>query len=327
MKRALYSLLAVTALAAALWGLLVVPRVMPDAVRADTATTSRTDPREFPAPRHEPAAKAEPIPPALEASPDIRARFRASNDYHEFAESILGAARQGDGAAQYYLGVALSTCDFLYRYYFMEQTPGAQPRIRTLDEAQQLTATTQGSAYTPEEVRQIQGCCERLMAVSPSPFGQAREWMEAATSSGYPLALAHAATNKAIGGRHDPSPEKARAAHSEARSLAVEALRTKDPEVVWQLASAAAFLAPEEPGEPLKRQSIWLMAASLRDPGGESMTEWRKLHCSAEAHCHPDDTVRELIRRGAGNDLDEVERRARELNEKIDAVTLDESDI
>ena len=45
------------------------------------------------------------------------------------------------------------------------------------------------------------------------------------------------------------------------------------------------------------------------------------------ANAMPDDTVMDIIRRGAGNDFDEIERRARELNEKIDAGTLDESDI
>ena len=30
---------------------------------------------------------------------------------------------------QYYLSVALNTCEFLYRYYFMEQRPGARPAV------------------------------------------------------------------------------------------------------------------------------------------------------------------------------------------------------
>ncbi len=37
--------------------------------------------------------------------------------------------------------------------------------------------------------------------------------------------------------------------------------------------------------------------------------------------------MRDIIRRDAGSDFAEVERRAREINEKIDAGTLDESDI
>jgi len=122
-------------------------------------------------------------------------------------------------------------------------------------------------------------------------------------------------------------PEKATASRSDARALAVEALQSKDPEVMVHLSSAAAFLAGNQPGEPLKRQWTWLMAAYLREPDGHSLDEWRKNHCAIEAQCHPDDTVKDLLRRGSGNDLDEIERRARELNEKIDAGTFGESDI
>jgi hypothetical protein len=41
----------------------------------------------------------------------------------------------------------------------------------------------------------------------------------------------------------------------------------------------------------------------------------------------PYETPLDILRRDAGNDFDEVERGARELNEKIDAGTLEESDI
>jgi len=57
------------------------------------------------------------------------------------------------------------------------------------------------------------------------------------------------------------------------------------------------------------------------------MTEWKSLLCEVDSQCHRDDTVMDVIRRGAGNDFDEIERRARELNEKIDDGTVDESDI
>jgi len=35
----------------------------------------------------------------------------------------------------------------------------------------------------------------------------------------------------------------------------------------------------------------------------------------------------DIIRRGTGNDFGEIERRARELNEKIDSGTVDEADL
>ena len=57
------------------------------------------------------------------------------------------------------------------------------------------------------------------------------------------------------------------------------------------------------------------------------MAEWRRLFCNIDTQCQPFETPVDVIRRQAGNDYDAVERRARELNEKLDAGTLEESDI
>jgi len=259
--------------------------------------------------------------------PDVRGQFRVSKDYWDFAQRIHEAAKRGDGASQYYLSIALDTCENLYRFYFIEQRAGARARIRTLDEAQQLTATRRGSGYTTDDVQDIQTRCQRIMNTKPPPFGNAREWMAAALASGYPLAQVNASVYKALQGRGNPATEASRAAHSEARALAFDAVRSKDPEVVWWLASTAAFLAADEPNEVHKRQWIWRMAACLREPNCDSMTEWKVLLCEVDSQCHRDDTVMDVIRRGVGNDFDDIERRARELNKKIDTGTIDESDI
>jgi len=326
LKRAVYLLTAAAALGAATWRWLGADDAVPDAVRKPTTDTPALQ-TELPSPLpHEVAAKVKPIPLAQETSNDLRARFRESRDYWDFAEHVFEAAKQGDGAAQYYLGVALNTCEFFYSFYFVEQRPGSRPRIRTLDEAQQLTATPRGSAYTPDDVRDIQDRCQRIMSISPPPFGTSREWMGAARNTGYPVALADAAEYKAVRALSDP-PELANGSRSEDRALAVEALQSKDAEVIVHLSSTAAFLAGDLPGESFKRQWTWLMAAYLREPDGHALDEWRKNHCALEAHCHPDDTVKDLLRRGIGNEFDEIERRARELNEKIDAGTFEESDI
>jgi hypothetical protein len=57
------------------------------------------------------------------------------------------------------------------------------------------------------------------------------------------------------------------------------------------------------------------------------MTEWKHLLCEFDSQCHRDDTVMDIIRRSTGNDFTEIERRARELNEKIDRGAVGESDI
>lgn len=331
MKRATWVLIAIASIAAAIWWWSGSGSATPETSRASAGEALATNHAEsgqaLPVVRQDASAKVGQSPPDQHVMPDVREQFRASKDYWDFAERIHEAAKRGDGASQYYLSVALNTCDFLYRAYFMEQRPGALARIRTLDEAQQLTATRRGSGYTPDDVRDIQSRCQRIMNTKPPPFGTAAEWMDAAMVSGYPLAQVNAAFNKALQARNNPDPEKSRAALSESRALAFDALRSKDSEAVWWMASTAAALTGDEPGEVHKRQWTWRMAACLREANCDSRPEWKSLLCEVDSQCHRDDTVMDIIRRGAGNDFDEIERRARELNEKIDAGTLDESDI
>ena len=329
MKRATTVLLAIASIAAAIWWWSGRSNVDTTRARANDATAAnQVEPRQGnPGSLQDVSGTAESAPPEQNAMPDVRAQFRASKDYWDFAERNFEAAKRGDGAARYYLSVALQTCKDLYPFYFIEPRAGTGARIRTLDEAQQLTATRRGSGYTPDDVRDIQTRCQRIMNTKPPPFGDADKWMEAALVSGYPLAQVNASIYKALQARGDPASEESRAAQSEARVLAFDALRSKDPEVVWWLASTAAFLTGDEAGEVQKRQWTWRMAACFREPNCDSMTEWKDLLCEADPQCHRDDTVMDIIRRGAGNDFGEIERRARELNEKIDSGTVDEADL
>jgi hypothetical protein len=57
------------------------------------------------------------------------------------------------------------------------------------------------------------------------------------------------------------------------------------------------------------------------------MQEWMRMCCRIDAQCQPYETPTDVIRRKAGNDLDAVERRAREIDEKLDSGTLIESGI
>ena len=57
------------------------------------------------------------------------------------------------------------------------------------------------------------------------------------------------------------------------------------------------------------------------------MKEWMRIYCKIDGQCQPFETPVDVIRRKAGNDYHEIERRARELNEKLDAGTLEEGDL
>jgi hypothetical protein len=265
--------------------------------------------------------------PAGSAPPDYRARLLASDDYWEFANSVYAAARQGDPAAQYYLYSALTYCESLYDWYFVDHLAEGKTRHRTLDEAQQLTVTRK--VFTPDDVRDIQKRCARLRTSTAEypPYGKSGEWLEAAIASGYPLAQAQAALSKALNSQQVTTPDNSGATRDEARRLAMEALRNRDPLVMAQMGDVAANLAADDPAESRKQQWMWPLAACLRETKCDSMAEWMRIFCNIDTQCQPFETPIDVIRRQAGNDFYEIERRARELNEKLDAGTLTASDI
>lgn len=259
----------------------------------------------------------------VEEMPDYRARLEDSRDYWEFAEALYVPARQGDAAAQYWLSRALAYCESLYDWYFIVHLDNGAVRQRTLDEAQQLTAAR--PVFTADDIRDIQKRCQRLRSEEVPPFGNSGEWLESATQANYPMAQASAALGMALQGRQ-PDDEVARGARDEARRLALEALRSRDPNVMAQMGDVAANLARDST-EARRQQWVWPLAACLRESPCESLAEWLRLFCNVDTQCQPFETPVDVIRRQAGNDFDAIERRARELNDKLDAGTLEESDI
>jgi hypothetical protein len=258
-------------------------------------------------------------------APDWRKMLQDSDDYWAFAESAIGPAKRGDGEARYWLALALNECVYVYQIYFFETLPDKPPRLRTIDEARQ--SVTQPSLYKADDMDLLDKRCSRLSQARNAPFGNGYDWMVAALAVDNPLAQANAATEKAISSTYIHDPEDAREARSEARRLILDALRTRDPEVLLLVSGAAANLAPGDEVEGKRRHLSWTLAACLRTPDCESLGLWRKYRCNWDSQCQPYETPLDIIRRDAGSDFDEVERRARELNEKIDAGTLDESDI
>jgi hypothetical protein len=263
--------------------------------------------------------------PVIDAAPDYDARFRASADYLEFAREVLPAARAGDAAAQFYLSKALAYCETLYEWYFIERTREGRVRHRTLDEAQQITAVR--PFFTPEEVRDIQLHCRELRSLDDVSIGNATQWFDAALAQGYPLAQAQAAVRLAVSSSHREDAQKVRISREEARRLAFESLRGRDIEAMIQAGDVDAFLGGEGMSEVSVRRWSWLLAAALRASDSPEMQEWMRMACRIDTQCQPYETPIDLVRRKAGNELDAVERRARELNEKLDAGSLAESDI
>jgi hypothetical protein len=268
--------------------------------------------------------QALPAPPG-KLLPDIRARFRDSNDYLEFAASVYEAAKQGDGAAQYYLHRALNFCEGAYGHYFIVHLPRGEVRNRTLEEALQLTAMD--STFTPGEVGIMQTRCEKLMAATPPPYGSSSEWLEAAGKIGYPPAVVEMATRKSVEQLGARNSETAQSAAADIRRSVVEAMRSRDPQAIVQVGDLAAVLSGGNPHRAMIKQWTWELAACGDDPVCHVLDDQSRFLCRADPQCQPFETPVDIIRRQTGNDFDEIERAARELREKIDTGTIEESDI
>jgi hypothetical protein len=91
----------------------------------------------------------------------------------------------------------------------MDDVGGPRARAQTPDKHASARQPRVATREAHGVVRDIQSRCQRIMNTQPPPFGNANEWMAAAADSGYPLALANTAMNKALRGRNDPVPEKA----------------------------------------------------------------------------------------------------------------------
>jgi hypothetical protein len=332
MQTTKYLLLAAAVIGAALVGWLGRSHVESSAPQP--ANTRAQAPAEKAAGEAKVTPPANPTPGAIAPAATARASswgllLRQADDYWAFARTAHEAAVRGDGAAQWHLGLALNECDFTYKTYFLQSVPGGGTRYRTVDEAREhaIKNIVRPQFTTDEEFTILQKKCGRLVQASDRPFGTGEDWTEAAVASGYPLAQAAKAYTLALQGRYDRETEKAPARLAEARSLAMDALRTKDPDVFLQMAGVSEALTGRSDAEARKQGLSWTLVSCLRSPDCESLQETMRLRCKFDTQCQPYETPLDIIRRDAGNDFDEVERRARELNEKIDAGTLDETDI
>jgi hypothetical protein len=97
--------------------------------------------------------------------------------------------------------------------------------------------------------------------------------------------------------------------------------------VIFGIGYTAAILAGRDVRLGEQKKWIWMMAACGDETGCLSLAGAIQFLCRADSQCQPYETPLDIIRRKAGNDFDEIQRRARELRGKIDDGTLEESDI
>jgi hypothetical protein len=261
-----------------------------------------------------PVAPPRPItqPAAAAKSPDYAAQFRSAGDLLSFLEALSPAAADGDVDALYYLGVASRRCTREYSTLF-----GPPGREMTLDEALEKEFWTK---YYEQLARKIYGQCQRFKAAAANPFIDWRDLLEAAAEAGSGPAkalLAFEIQNGMIR-THDPAARGQMT--TEIRALAKEAVRSKNPQAISQLALVESITGRS--GTPDDVAGAWMLAACQRGLECGPTSEEFQFFCKWDPNCKPSETLVDLFRRRPR--FDDFQRLANELNAKLDADRFDE---
>lgn len=312
MKRGGWAVLiaALGAVTAVLWWRYSVEGSPPEASalpqpQAETAETAESEGVTHPESAAPPSRTT--APPIL--IEDYAAQLRAATDYLEFARALLPAARAGDHAAQFHLYRALDYCAIEYRAHVDRGNTR-----RSLDDA--LTFAATHWPYDAEAVRLIYNRCHRMMEAGTKDFGDRGEWLLKAADGGFPIAQATAANRQWLKGVSATNDEAAR--EKESRRLLSLAIRSGDPEVVWEIARSPSGFQLEG-GEPDANHFAWMLAACQRGLDCGAQSEPVMMACRLDTSCQPYETLTDIFRRWRAGYFPDIEARARWINEKIDA--------
>jgi hypothetical protein len=262
------------------------------------------------------------------ASRNIGKDFKHAKDYAEYARSIRAEAEAGNPAAQYFLEETLRYCQQNLSRYFL--VPGRRPR--TLDEAQ-IRWATKGPGSSQEMMQQeiidVHSRCHAFLE-DPSIRSQLEEWtswLDKASDNGYPLAEGIKASlligaNRIAELSRDPSVHADPEAQDKVHALALNALQSGDPTVLWQMADLV-----DEAGTPKDRwgviPSAWRLLACDRGYDCSAQAEWLRSACNLDSQCNPGETGQQFLARNLGNNLEEAKRLVTEIGEAVDTKDRD----
>jgi hypothetical protein len=259
---------------------------------------------------------APPLPitklPAAAKSPDYGAQFRGAGDLLSFLEALAPAAAEGDVGALYYLAVASRRCTREYEGLF-----GPPGKEMTLELALEKNYWTK---YYEQLARKIYGQCERFKAVAANPFTEWQNLLDAAAEAGSGPAKALLAFEMQNGMIRLHAPTARGQTISEIRNLAKEAIRSKDPEAIFQLAYVESITGRSGTAEDVA--GAWMLAACQRGLECGRASEQFQFFCKWDPACQPSETLVDLFRRRPR--FDDLQRLANELNANLDADRFEE---
>jgi hypothetical protein len=248
--------------------------------------------------------------PSAPGPKTIAEQFTHSRSYLAFVQKSLPAARSGDAAAAYYIYAALSHCDKEFAALFRHPTG----RWRTLDEALVRAASrpTERTTY----VQRTFDRCNDLMTGDRASFGTALDWLNQATRSGLPIAVATVAERELLA---DPvATGSSQTTRSGAAAQLAEALKSRDPSVIWMIGELQTVLHGDSDAAR-RSQSAWLLTACDRGYVCDLKSDWLEFNCRFDQLCSPSETVASFLERSGPNEYAAVKELAAAVGAAIDA--------
>ncbi len=250
--------------------------------------------------------------PATAGSPDYAAQYGSAGDLLSFLEALAPAAAEGDVDAMYYAAVASRRCTRQYAVLF-----GQQGKEMTLERA---LAKSHWTRYYEQLARKIHAQCQRFKTEAANPFTEWQNLLDAAVEGGSGPAKALFAYELQNGLIRVQDPATREQLTGEIRELAKDAIRSKEPEAIFQLAFVESITGRS--GTPEDVAAAWMLAACQRGLECGRDSEPFQFFCRWDPSCHPSETLVDLFRRRPR--FEEFQRLANELNARLDADSFDE---
>lgn len=312
------------AIALAVW--LLTPQLRHQSAGADGGAAATLPPEPAVARSRVGASNAVTTKGGAPEAVSYKAALEASRDYWDYAKRTLPAAQAGDRDAEFYLSRALERCQSDLRMYLQKG------RSLTEEESLQWAA----KRHLPLELaQQAYERCHRFQEDGSGEFGDATEWLGRATLAGQPVAQATTATRILLQQSLDglakagavpvtPLPVARDTVGMDPRQLFSEAVESRDPEALFQIAEAAPLLHPSTGDYDGSERNSWLLVACREGLDCSPNADWVKIACYLDPQCASATSPSELIEHLAGAAWPKVEQRAEELKAKIDAGQWDD---
>ena len=168
--------------------------------------------------------------------------------------------------------------------------------------------------------RKIHGQCARFKAAADNTFTEWQNLLNAAAEAGSGPAKALLAFEMQNGMLRVRDLTERQEMTSEIRTLAREAIRSKEPEALFHLAYVESISGRSGTADDMA--GAWMLAACQRGMECGSTSEQFQFFCKWDPACLPSETMVDLFRRRLR--FDELQLFANDLNAKLDADRFDE---